>query len=142
MIISAIGEEEDLAKLFSMVGLLMGCTWTAFILQYLLVYCGMYIVLVRKNPFTYTKHLAPAQIMAFASASSAATIPVSISSAMSSGHVSETIARFVIPLGATVSSLLRVSSLAVPSRSIVSVVSIHPLLTVYNTAAVLTRIVF
>jgi len=40
--------------------------------------------------------------MAFASASSAATIPVSISSAMSSGHVSETIARFVIPLGATV----------------------------------------
>ena len=141
MIISAIGEEEDLAKLFSMVGLLMGCTWTAFILQYLLVYCGMYIVLVRKNPFTYTKHLAPAQIMAFASASSAATIPVSISSAMSSGHVSETIARFVIPLGATVSNLSGVSS-SVPSFPVVSVVSIHPLLTVYNTAAVLTRILF
>jgi Na+/H+-dicarboxylate symporter len=102
MIISAIGEETDLAKLFAMVGLLMGCTWTAFILQYLLVYCGGYALLTRRNPFAYTKALLPAQIMAFASASSAATIPVSISSVMSSGHVSETIARFVIPLGATV----------------------------------------
>jgi Na+/H+-dicarboxylate symporter len=40
--------------------------------------------------------------MVLASSSSAATIPVSISSTMASGHVSETIARFVIPLGATV----------------------------------------
>lgn len=102
MIISAIGEETDLAQLFAMVGLLMGCTWTAFILQYLVVYCGMYMIFVKKNPFDYTKAILPAQIMAFASASSAATIPVSISATMSSGHVSETIARFVIPLGATV----------------------------------------
>lgn len=41
-------------------------------------------------------------IQAVASASSAATIPVSISSTLSSGEVNETIARFVIPLGATV----------------------------------------
>ena len=39
----------------------------------------------------------------FVLASSAATIPVSISSALSSGHVTETIARFDIPLGATAS---------------------------------------
>ena len=43
-----------------------------------------------------TQHLHP-------SASSVATIPDSISSALSSGHVTETIARFVIPLGATAS---------------------------------------
>lgn len=102
MIIRAISNEEDLAKLFAMVGLLMGCTWVAFALQYFVVYCGLYTFLVRKNPFTYTKHLLPAQIMAVASASSAATIPVSISSTLSSGEVTETIARFVIPLGATV----------------------------------------
>ena len=63
MIISAIAEEEDLAKLFTMVGLLMGCTWVAFVLQYLVVDCGLYTLLVRKNPFTYTKFLLPAQIM-------------------------------------------------------------------------------
>jgi hypothetical protein len=40
--------------------------------------------------------------MAFASASSAATIPNSIVAVMSSGKVPETIARFVIPFGATV----------------------------------------
>ena len=63
MIIRAIATEEDLAKLFAMVGLLMGCTWVAFALQYFVVYCGLYTLLVRKNPFTYTKHLLPAQIM-------------------------------------------------------------------------------
>ena len=47
--------------------------------------------------FRITHHIA------FVSASRAATIPVSISSALSSGHVTETIARFVIPLGATAS---------------------------------------
>ena len=40
---------------------------------------------------------------AFALASSAVTIPISISSALSSGHVTETIARFDIPLGTTAS---------------------------------------
>ena len=47
--------------------------------------------------FRITHHIA------FVSASRAATIPVSISSALSSGHVTETIARFDIPLGATAS---------------------------------------
>jgi len=63
MIISAIAIEEDLAKLFTIVGLLMGCTWVAFALQYIVVYCGLYTLLVRKNPFTYTNHLLPAKIM-------------------------------------------------------------------------------
>jgi hypothetical protein len=63
MIISAIGEEEDLATLFKMVGLLMACTWMAFIIQYLGVYCALYTLLLRKNPFIYTAHLLPCQIM-------------------------------------------------------------------------------
>ena len=41
-----------------------GSTWLAFIIQNLGVYyCGLYTLLLRKNPFTYTAHLLPCQIM-------------------------------------------------------------------------------
>jgi len=58
-------------------------------------------VVTKSNPFSYYKHLVPAQLMAFASASSAATIPVTLKSAIASGQVAPFIGGFVIPLGAT-----------------------------------------
>ena len=46
--------------------------------------------------------MVPAMAMGFATSSSAATIPVSIDCAVSSGDVPAGVARFVIPLGATI----------------------------------------
>lgn len=71
-------------------------------MQVFIVYIGAYALITRSNPFAYLKHITPAQTMAFASASSAATIPMTIKSVLSTGRVSETITRFVVPLGATV----------------------------------------
>lgn len=48
------------------------------------------------------KSIVPAQTMAFASASSAATIPVTLRCVMNTGLVPEQVARFVVPLGATI----------------------------------------
>jgi len=48
------------------------------------------------------KNIIPAQTMAFACASSAATVPVTLRSVKATGYVSDVIARFVVPLGATV----------------------------------------
>lgn len=58
--------------------------------------------MTRTSPFVYLRSIVPAQLMAFASSSSAATIPISIESVMATGVVPDTIAQFVIPLGATV----------------------------------------
>ena len=82
-------------------------------------------MVTKSNPFSYYKHLVPAQLMAIASvspaigpsvghqvidraaalfppqASSAATIPVTLKSAIASGQVAPFIGGFVIPLGAT-----------------------------------------
>jgi solute carrier family 1 (high affinity glutamate transporter) protein 2 len=101
MIAAAIGGESNLGSLFKNVGLLVSATLLGYICHYLLTYCGGYFLFTRKNPFVYLKHIFPAQLMGFACSSSAATIPVNLKSVLSAG-CHPTIARFVIPLGATV----------------------------------------
>jgi len=102
MVAKAIGGQSNLGHLFQNVGLLVSCTLLGFLCHYLITYCGGYYLFTRKNPFAYLKHIVPAQLMAFACSSSAATIPVSIESVLSTGYVPETLARFIIPLGATI----------------------------------------
>ena len=57
----------------------------------------------RVNPFTYLTRIREAPIMAFSTASSAATLPVSMRIVEEVGGVDEKHASFVLPLGATVS---------------------------------------
>jgi len=98
----AVGGQNDLADAFSNIGFLMVATIVAMIMQVLIVYVGLYFLITKTNPFRYLKFIIPAQTMAFASSSSAATIPMSIKSVLSTGVVPDAIARFVVPLGATV----------------------------------------
>lgn len=53
------------------------------------------------NPITYYSKIARAQLMAFSTASSSATLPVSLSCAQEAG-ISKRVTSFVLPLGATV----------------------------------------
>ena len=83
-------------------GYLMAAIIVGFLMQVLIIYSGLYAMIVHKNPYNYQRKLTPAWLFAFASASSAATIPVSIDTVVATGQVSDGIARFVIPLGASV----------------------------------------
>jgi Na+/H+-dicarboxylate symporter len=102
LIASAIGKQSDLAQMFKNIGYLIASTLLAMGIQVALVYVGLYALMTRRNPFWYLSKMIPAQTMAFACASSAATIPTSLASVISTGLVNETVARFVIPTGATV----------------------------------------
>lgn len=102
LIVKAVGGQEDLATAFGNVGWLVVATMIAMGLQILLVYIGVFSIVTRSNPFSYLAHIVPAQTMAFACASSAATIPMTLKSVQSTGRVPTPIARFVVPLGATV----------------------------------------
>ena len=53
------------------------------------------------HPYAYYGRIAPAQLMAFSTASSSATLPVTLSSAEKAG-ISKRTTGFVLPLGATV----------------------------------------
>jgi len=55
------------------------------------------------NPYAYLSDIREAPIMAFSTASSAATLPVSMRVSEEMGDVSKKTASFVLPLGATVS---------------------------------------
>lgn len=67
---------------------------------------GLYPFLVR----TFTKHsildffrsIAPAQLLAFSSSSSSATMPVTLECCQDRLHLDKDVARFVVPLGATI----------------------------------------
>lgn len=102
LIAAAMGKQNDLGLMFSNIGLLMASSCIAWGLQVVFIYMGLFALMTRSNPFTYLKHIIPAQLFAFASASSAATIPTSLNAVKSSGVVPDLIGRFVIPLGATV----------------------------------------
>jgi Na+/H+-dicarboxylate symporter len=102
LIMKAIGGQNDLPTAFENVGYLVVATVIAMMLQFFVVYVGFFAFFTRTNPFNYLKFIIPAQTMAFACASSAATIPMTLKSVKASGRVPDGIARFVIPLGATV----------------------------------------
>lgn len=79
----------------------MGSVLGGLALQVLLTYGILLFVFVRVNPFLYLKRLLPVLSFAFSTASSGATIPVTISTLEDIG-ISKRISSFTIPLGATI----------------------------------------
>jgi len=102
LIAKAVGSQNDLSKEFANVGWLMAAAIVGFILHFIVVDVALLGLMTKRNPFSYLKFIVPAQTTAFASASSAATLPVTLKCAKQSGVVPDAIANFVIPLGATV----------------------------------------
>lgn len=62
----------------------------------------VYFLMVRKNPFVYIVWVKEALLMAFTTASSAATLPLTRKNVIEQAGASEKTADFVLPLGATV----------------------------------------
>ena len=57
---------------------------------------------VKKNPFWFLKQFAPAQLLAFTTSSSAATLPVTMERVEEHIGVEKEVAAFVLPVGATI----------------------------------------
>jgi Na+/H+-dicarboxylate symporter len=102
LITNAVGTQENLENAFANVGYLVAAVMAGMAAHILLWHCGVFFLITKTNPFVYMRFLAPAQTMAFACASSAATIPMTLKSVRSSGRVPDSIMRFVVPLGATI----------------------------------------
>lgn len=102
LIANGVGKQDDLAQALTNVGYLICAAITGFLLHFLVVYMGLYLIITKENPLKYLRHLIPAQTMAFASSSSAATIPVTLKCALDSNMVSPLVAKFVVPLGSTI----------------------------------------
>jgi Na+/H+-dicarboxylate symporter len=67
------------------------------------IYPGLISNIVRKIKYrTFLRNISPAQLMAFSTSSSAATLPVTIECLEENMKVSKNVAGFVLPIGATV----------------------------------------
>ncbi|KAJ3623625.1 hypothetical protein Zmor_004392, partial [Zophobas morio] len=102
LIAGALGERTDLTNTFKSIGLLIATVLSGHLLHFLIVLPTLYFLIVHKNPFSFMKQLLPSQLLAFASSSSAAALPVTIDCVMQSGLVPKNIANFVLSFGATI----------------------------------------
>ncbi|MDO5754784.1 MAG: dicarboxylate/amino acid:cation symporter [Tissierellia bacterium] len=104
-----IGVFALVAKTFSQLGFdailsmltYMGTVILALIVQLFIVYMILLAVLGRVNPLKFIRKMLPVMSFAFSTASSSATVPLSIKNLEDMG-VDKRISSFTIPLGATV----------------------------------------
>ena len=89
------------------VDLFKALIWYAFtVVLGLILMIGFYNLLVwmitKKNPSTFFKGISPAQLLAFSTSSSAATLPVTMERVTEHLGVDEEVSSFVLPIGATI----------------------------------------
>jgi Na+/H+-dicarboxylate symporter len=96
-VIIAFDDPEILIKLVA---------YAACVVGGLLLMIGFYMLLVKfvgkKSPFWFLKQISPAQLLAFSTSSSAATLPVTMERVEEHVGVDKEVAGFVLPVGATI----------------------------------------
>lgn len=80
----------------------IGVVYLACVVHVLVVYSGLLALLGRLNPMRYLKGILDALVVAYSSASSSGTLPVSLHCATKNLGISEGVAGFVLPVGATI----------------------------------------
>lgn len=80
----------------------IGVAYLASIVHVLVVYSGFLALLGRLNPLRYLRGIIDALVVAYSSASSSGTLPVSLRCAQKNLGVSEGVSGFVLPVGATI----------------------------------------
>ena len=100
LIASAIGS-QGLNAIKSM-GLYMIVIIIALVLHFFVTYGGALAIFAKKNPIWFFKGFAPAMLVAFSTASSTSTLPISMKAAQENLKVPEQISGFVQSLGATI----------------------------------------
>jgi len=86
----------------SKLGLYMVTVITGLIIHAAVILPLMYFIVTRKNPFVFFRGVLHAWVTALATASSAATLPITVRCVEENNNVDRRVSRFILPLGATV----------------------------------------
>lgn len=102
-VVAELGKDPDqLADLLGALLWYMATVVLGLALHLVLVYGTLLRVLAKVRLIPFLRAMAPAQLLAFSSSSSAATLPVTIECVEKKLGVNEEVSSFVLPLGATI----------------------------------------
>jgi Na+/H+-dicarboxylate symporter len=100
-LLAALVVESPSADLFSALAI-----YASTVILGLLLMLGVYSAIVwfstKRTPQVFLRAIAPAQLLAFSTSSSAATLPVTLECVQNNLEVPEEVASFVLPIGATI----------------------------------------
>ncbi|KAF1835609.1 Sodium:dicarboxylate symporter [Decorospora gaudefroyi] len=88
----------DIAEIGENLGILIGATLVSMFIHLFIVVPIIFFAVVRQNPYAYWMKMSPAWITAWGTASSAATLPVTIRCVLKQG-IPITVTKFAVPLG-------------------------------------------
>lgn len=89
-------------KIFASLSWYLITVTLALAFHFLVIIPLIYFLVRRKNPYAYLKQMLPALLTAFSSASSAATLSLTMECSRKNKIVSEKVSSIVLPLGATI----------------------------------------
>ena len=102
-VVADLGKDPaQLTELLASLGGYMATVVIALVVHGVLVYATMLKLFTRVPWRRFARAMVPAQLLAFSSSSSAATLPVTIRCAEQGVGVDEEVSSFVLPLGATI----------------------------------------
>ena len=96
------GDVNNVIELFSALGLYSLAVVAGLLIMILVVYPIILRLFTKMNYLDFFKGIMPAQMLAFSTSSSAATLPVTMERCEDHLGVSEEVSSFVLPLGATI----------------------------------------
>ena len=100
-LLAALVVESPSLELFQALGL-YAITLLIGLLLMIVVYLILVKLFAKRSPSFFLKGIAPAQLLAFSTSSSAATLPVTMERVEEHLGVDEEVASFVLPIGATI----------------------------------------
>jgi len=93
---------DDLGGLFSALGAYSGVVILGLLMMIVVIYPLILNLFCRFNLLKFFRGILPAQLLAFSTSSSAATLPVTMNQCENKLGVSKEISSFVLPIGATI----------------------------------------
>lgn len=100
-LLAALIVESPSLALFKALGMYAMCVVLGLLIM-ICVYMLLVSVFTKKKPLWFLRNIAPAQLLAFSTSSSAATLPVTMERVTEHIGVDEEVTSFVLPIGATI----------------------------------------
>ncbi|XP_074834261.1 excitatory amino acid transporter 5-like [Carettochelys insculpta] len=102
LIAGKILEMEDPAMTGKKLGLYAVTVVTGLIIHGFVLLPLLFVLITRKNPFAFIQGILQALLIALATSSSSATLPITLKCLLENNGIDRRVARFVLPVGATI----------------------------------------